>query len=69
MSSRVMPIEFLQKSQYRGQPSGTVVKFARSTLATEGLLVQIPGTDMAPLGSPGCGRHPKYKVEEDGYGC
>ena len=28
--------------------------------------VQIPGTDMAPLGKPRCGRHPTNKVEEDG---
>ena len=26
--------------------------------------------DMAPLGKkPCCGRHPTYKVEEDGHGC
>ena len=24
---------------------------------------------MAPLGKPCCGRHPTYKVEEDGHGC
>ena len=34
-----------------------------------GSLVQIPGADMAPLGMPCCGRHPTYKVEEDGHGC
>ena len=48
---------------------GTAVKFARSTLAAWGLLVQIPGVDMAPLGKPCCGRHPTYKVDEDGHGC
>ena len=25
------------------------------------------GVDMAPLGTPCCGRHPMYKVEEDGH--
>ena len=30
---------------------------------------QIPGVDMAPLGTPCCGRCPTYKVEEDGHGC
>ena len=30
--------------------------------------VWILGADMAPLGKPCCGRHPTYKVEEDGHG-
>ena len=30
--------------------------------------VRILGVDMAPLGKPCCGRHPTYKVEEDGRG-
>ena len=29
----------------------------------------MPGEDMAPLGTPCCGRLPTYKVEEDGHGC
>ena len=34
-----------------------------------GLLVQILGADMAPLGGSCCGRHHIYKVKEDGHGC
>ena len=37
--------------QWRGQPSGAVVKFARSTLVAQGSQVHIPGADMAPLGN------------------
>ena len=40
-----------------GWPSGAAVKCARSAL------------DVAPLVKPCCGRHPKYKVEDDGHGC
>ena len=53
----------------RGCPSGTVVKFARSTSVAWASPVRIPGADMAPLGKPCCGRCPTYKVEEDGHGC
>ena len=52
---------------YVGQPSGTEVKFARSTSVARGLPVQIPGADMALFGMPCCGRRPTYKVEEDGH--
>ena len=50
-------------------PGGTEVKFPCSASAAQGSLVQIPGVDMAPLGTPCCGRRPTYKVEEDGHGC
>ena len=53
----------------QGQHGGAAVKFARSASAARGLLVQIPGADMALLGKPCCGRHPTYKVDEDGHGC
>ena len=33
-----------------------------------GFASSIPGADTAPLGKPCCGRHPTYKVEEDGHG-
>ena len=51
------------------QPSGTALKFTSSVLVAWGLLVRILGVDMAPLGTPCCGMHPTYKVEEDGHGC
>ena len=38
-------------------------------LGGPGFAGSIPGMDMAPLGTPCCGRHPTYKVEEDGHGC
>ena len=48
---------------------GTVVKCTHSALAAWTLLIRIPYVDTAPLGKPCCGRHPTYKVEEDGHGC
>ena len=51
----------------RGQPDGAAVKFACSALAAWGSPVRIPGVDMALPGKTCCGRHPTYKVEEDGH--
>ena len=59
----------IKKTDDRGWPGGTVVKCARSALAARVLPVRIPGVDMALLGTPCCGRHPTYEVEEDGHGC
>ena len=58
-----------QKSGFGGQPGGTVIKFTRSTSVAQGSPVRILGADMAPFGTPCCGRCPTYKVEEDGHRC
>ena len=57
------------KNEVWGRPSVSAVKFARSDPVALGSPVRIPGADMAPFGKPCCGRHPTYKVEEDGHGC
>ena len=59
----------LKNKEQSGWPSGTVVEFAHSASAAQGLLVRIPGADMALLVGPCCGRCPTYKVEKDGHGC
>ena len=46
-----------------------MVKCARLASVARGLLVWIPRAGMALLDEPSCGRHPIYKVEEDGHGC
>ena len=57
------------KTDSRGWPGGVVVKFTRSASVARGSQVRILGADMAPLGTPCCGRRLTYKVEEDGHGC
>ena len=59
----------LKKVSTGGRHGGTAVKCACFASAARGLAVQIPGTDMALIGTPCCGRSPTYKVEEDGQGC
>ena len=56
------------RKRWRSRPCGAAVKFARSASVALGSPVRIPGVDMAPLGKPCWGRHPMYKVEEDGHG-
>ena len=58
-----------KKFNGRGQPGGAALKCAGSTLAAWGSPVRMLGVDMALLGRPCCGRHPTYKVEEDGHRC
>ena len=53
----------------RGRPGGAAVKFACLASAPQGSPVQIPGADMVLLVKTCCGRHPTYKVEEDGNVC
>ena len=60
--------QFFKIEENQGQPSGTAVKCAHSTLAAWGSLVWIPGVDMAPLVKPCCGSPPSSKVKEDGHG-
>ena len=52
--------------------AGRVVQRLRAHVpasAVRGSLVRILGSDMGPLVKPRCGRHPIYKVEEDGHEC
>ena len=51
------------------QPCGAAFRFTHSALAAQGSLVQIPGVEMAPCGTPCCDRRPTYKAEEDGHRC
>ena len=56
-------------TQWAGQVAQQLVKCTHSASAAQGSPVRILGADMAPLGTPCCGRRPTYKVEEDGHGC
>ena len=58
----------LKRQIYRSRPGGAAVKCARSASAAWGSPVWIPGVDMAPFSKPCWGRHPTYKLEEDGHG-
>ena len=57
------------KLDLRGRRAGTAAKCARYASAAWVSPVRILDADMAPCGKPCCGRHPTYKVEEDGRGC
>ena len=52
------------KISHRG--AGLVAQWLSSPINWS-LPVQIPGVDMALLGTPCCGRRPMYKVGEDGH--
>ena len=69
ISEQSANLSTLFKSIQGADPVAAAVKFARFASATQGLPVQIPGADMALLIKPCCGRHPTYKVEEDGDRC
>ena len=66
---QLLVLSTLFKSGISDQPGGAAVKCARSISAAPGSPVRVLGVDMAPLGTPCCGRHPAYKVEEDRHGC
>ena len=68
-NSQVLQLKGTLYQKILGPAGGAVVKCTRSALVARGSLVQIPGMDMALPVKPCSGRHPTYKVEEDGHGC
>ena len=58
-----------RKGRSRASPMAQRLSSHVPLICSRGSLVWILGVDMAPLGMPCCGRHPMYKVEEDGHGC
>ena len=60
---------YLKNDSMGGQPGPAAVKCVCSASVAWSSPVRIPGSDMALLGKPCCGRRPTYKVEEDGHGC
>ena len=54
---------------WRGQPSGIVVKFMHSASAAQGSWVQIWGTDLHTICQAVLWWHPTYEIEEDWHRC
>ena len=57
------------KSTVEASPGRVAVKFTHLALAAWGSPIQILGEGPALHIKPCCGRHPTYKVEEDGHRC
>ena len=58
-----------KRYQFRGRPTGVVVKFTSSASVARGLQVQIQGTDLHTTIQAMLLWHPTYKVEEDWHKC
>ena len=52
---------YIKKIRYRGWPSGVVVKFEHSALASWGSRVRIPGADLCTAHQAMLWQHPTYK--------